>query len=58
MAMNPLGAASDLGLGSMLSDQTKDETEEEKKRRKLGLSPLTDNSLAVQTLFGTTGGLR
>jgi len=50
--MQPLGAASDLGLGSMLGNQQQDETEEEKRKRKLGMSPLTQNSLAVQTLFG------
>jgi hypothetical protein len=42
-----LSAATDLGLGSSLSDQVKDETEEEKRRKRLGL-----DSPAVQSLFG------
>ena len=58
-AMNPLGAASsDLGLGGLLDKQTQDETEEEKRRKRLGLSPLAATSPAAQQLFGfgTTGG--
>lgn len=43
-----LGAAFDLGLGNTLSQQTKDQTEEEKKRRRLGLAP----GSAAAALFG------
>lgn len=41
-------AATDLGLGSNLADQVTDETEEEKRKRRLGMS----QSPAVQSLFG------
>jgi hypothetical protein len=40
--------AKDLGLGQNLSDQVAGETDEEKKRKKLGLA----QSPAVQSLFG------
>lgn len=43
-ALTPVG---DLGLGSNLANQVADETEEEKRRRKLGLAP--DQ---VQNLYG------
>lgn len=46
-------ASTDLGLGGMLSAQTKDETEEEKRKRKLGLSALQGG--AAQELFGGFG---
>ena len=56
MPTDPYSAASDLGLGTMLGDQTKDMTEEERRRRRLGLSPLgAGASPAVQSLFGLTG---
>lgn len=43
------GAASaDLGLGSNLSDQVTDETDEEKRKKRLGLAA----SPAVASLFG------
>lgn len=45
-------AANDLGLGSMLSTQTQDQLEEERKRREMGLSQGAKNSLAAQQLFG------
>ena len=49
-----ISAASDLGLGSNLSQQVQDETEEEKRKRKLGMSLLQGG--AAQTLgFGLTG---
>lgn len=52
-----LSAVSDLGLGSLLGQQTKDETEEEKRRKKLGLSALQDSSAAAQLFgFGKVGG--
>lgn len=46
-------AANDLGfgLGSSLAQQAQDETEEERKRRQMGLTP-NKNSLAAQQLFG------
>lgn len=51
-----LGAAADLGLGGMLGQQTQDETEEEKRRRKLGLTPITASPAAQQLFgFGQTG---
>ncbi len=51
--MNPLGSASsDLGLGGMLDRQTLDETEEEKRKKRLGLSSMAANSPAAQQLFG------
>lgn len=48
------GAAGDLGLGSALSQQVKDETDEEKKRRQMGLSALQQGS-AAQMLLGNYG---
>jgi hypothetical protein len=59
---NPTGIASaDLGLGSgglgdMLRPQLADETEEEKRRRRLGLSP-TSFASAAQALGMGGGGL-
>lgn len=56
---NPFGmtgfAAADLGfgLGGALRDQVKDETDEEKKRRQAGMSPL--QMPAAQMLLG--GGM-
>lgn len=52
--LGTLGAAGDLGLGDMLSNQRIDETEEERKRRLLGLSQ-NKGSAAAQQLFGMTG---
>lgn len=48
MPMAGMSAGTDLGLGSSLADQVTDETDEEKKRKKLGLA----QSPAVQSLFG------
>lgn len=45
------GALSDLGLGDMLSAQQKDQTEEELRKRKLGMSALGNDPLK----FGMTG---
>lgn len=55
MAMNNpgFGAPTDLGLGGALSGQVKDETEEEKRKRLLGMSAL--QSPAAAMLLG--GGL-
>lgn len=51
---NLTGVASvDLGLGSNLSQQVQDETDEEKRKRKLGMSPL--QSQAAQMLLGNGG---
>lgn len=57
-SMKPLsqsGAVADLGLGGQLADQVKDETEEERRKRKLGLSAM--QSPAAQMLLGLGGGL-
>lgn len=52
--MNGISASSDLGLGSNLSQQVQDETEEEKRKKRLGMSVLQGS--AAQTLgFGMTG---
>lgn len=48
-----LSAASDLGLGSSLSQQVQDETDEEKRKRALGLSVM--QSPAAQMLMGGFG---
>jgi hypothetical protein len=48
--VQPFGAANDLGLGADLSQQVKDETEEERKRRQAGASVL--QSPAAQMLLG------
>lgn len=45
------------GLGDMLSKQVGEETDEEKLRKKLGLSATQQGgSLAVQSLFGNVNG--
>lgn len=46
---NGLSAAGDLGLGANLASQVADETEEERRRRQLGLAQRSD---AVSALFG------
>jgi hypothetical protein len=67
MPMNNLSPSAlqfDLGLGDALSEQQRDETEEQKRRRRLGLSPLPNRP--EQTLLGgvavpggfSLGGLR
>lgn len=57
MPMQPLSAASDLGLGTSLSDQVKDETDEERKKRQMGLSTLQSqaSALLIGNPFGRTG---
>lgn len=50
-----LSAAADLGLGGMLQQQQVDETEEQRRKRLMGASPLTQQSPAVMQLFGLTG---
>ena len=44
------------GLGDELRRQVGDETEDEKLRKRLGLSITQSGSLAVQSLFGGAGG--
>ncbi|WP_316176251.1 hypothetical protein [Bradyrhizobium sp. SZCCHNRI1073] len=53
----PISAAGQLGLGSALQNQVKDETEEEKKRRQMGLSQLqgTAAQMLLGNPFGPTG---
>lgn len=50
-----LSAAGDLGLGSALSSQVQGETEEEKRKRRLGLSALQGS--AAQMLLGGGFGM-
>lgn len=54
---NPYGmtglAATDLGFGDLLKGQVKDETDEEKRRRQMGMSPL--QMPAAQMLLGGMG---
>ena len=47
-------ASADLGLGSNLQQQVQDETEEERKKRLMGLSSL--QSPAAQMLLGGASG--
>lgn len=61
MAMPGLSpAASDLGLGDMLSQQVAGETEEERKKRMAQIQQQQQlgpsGSLAVTSLFGMNGG--
>lgn len=52
------GSVTDLGLGTSLSDQTKDETDEEKRRKRLmglGLGSAGMATPAVSQLFGLGG---
>lgn len=52
-----LGLGGNGGLGDMLSNQVGEETDEEKLRRRLGLSVTQQpGSLAVQSLFGGRSG--
>jgi hypothetical protein len=59
MADNPYGLTGipsmDLGLGGLLGDQTKDETEEQRKKRLAGL-PDPRSAAAQQGLLGGIGG--
>lgn len=56
MAILPSPSAfGDLGLGSNLQQQVTDETEEEKRRKRLGLSVRANGSASVQQLFGLSG---
>lgn len=48
-------AATDLGLGGSLSQQVKDDTDEEKRKRRLGLSAL--QSPAASMLLGNPYGM-
>lgn len=51
MAMPGISAAFDLGLGDMLSQQRQDETDEERRKRRLGMLPDQNNPYN----FGRTG---
>jgi hypothetical protein len=56
MPMSPsLSAFGDLGLGDALTRQREDETEEEKRRKRLGLSQMSQGSPSVQQLLGMGG---
>ena len=50
-----LSAAGDLGLSNSLAGQVQDETEEEKRKRRLGLSALQGS--AAQMLLGGGFGM-
>ena len=58
--LSPLGAAGDLGLGDMLSQQVKGETEDERKKRMAALQQQQSlgpaGSMAVTSLFGPAAG--
>ena len=56
--MQGTGSVTDLGLGTSLADQTKDDTEEERKRRRLmglGLGSAGMATPQVSQLFGLGG---
>lgn len=56
MAILPSPSAfGDLGLGDMLSKQQQDQTEAEKRRKRLGLSQMSQASPSVQQLLGVGG---
>lgn len=59
MAMNGLPgfAATDLGLGGALNQQVDDETEEEKRKKRLGLSALQSPAASMLLGGGMGGGL-
>lgn len=48
-------ASGDLGFGSTLSQQAADETEEEKRKKRLGMSPLQSD--AAKMLLGGGYGM-
>jgi hypothetical protein len=48
-------AFGDLGLGDALRGQQREETEEEKRKKRLGLSQLSQASPSVQQLLGMGG---
>lgn len=57
---SPGGAAGDLGLGDMLGQQVKDETDEERKKRMAQMQQQQllgpAGSMAVTSLFGPAAG--
>jgi hypothetical protein len=55
MPMNIPSAFGDLGLGSALQQQTADQIEEERRKKRLGLSQLSQGSPSVQQLLGMGG---
>lgn len=57
MADNPI-LDPQSGLGGMLQQQTQEQIDEQKRRKRLGLpDPSTGDSMAVQSLFGMQRGL-
>lgn len=52
--MNGISASADMGLGSNLQQQVQDQTEEEKRKKRLGMSAL-QGSAAQMLGFGMTG---
>jgi hypothetical protein len=65
MATNPYGmtgiaaplSAAGTGLGELLGQQQKDETDEERRKRLAGTQDQPGTSEAVKSLFGSLGGL-
>lgn len=49
-------AATDLGLGGTLAEQVKNETEEERKKRLLGMSSLQSSAASMMLGLGGRGG--
>ena len=54
--VSPSSLSADLGLGDQLALQRQNETEEERKKRMLGLSS-TQNALSPALLLGGLGGM-
>lgn len=52
------GPVTDLGLGSVLGQQQKQETDEERRKRLLGLSPMSSLMPGVTSLMGMGAGGR
>lgn len=48
-------ASTDLGLGGSLSQQVKDETEEERKKRQLGMSIAQGPAASLMLGYGSGG---
>jgi putative protein kinase ArgK-like GTPase of G3E family len=53
--LSPISSVSDLGLGTALSQQVKDQTDEEKKKKALGLSVMQSGAAQMLGLGGMTG---
>jgi hypothetical protein len=52
-----VAAVNDLGLGGLLDQQQKDETDEQRRKRLAGTQDEPGTSAAVKSLFGSLGGL-